>query len=185
MNRNKLSPPEKWILIGIPLLFVIGALLHFAYDVLGESPIVGLFAPVNESIWEHAKMVVWPIILWWGLYYRFRGEAYKINPNKWFAGALTSLLVALIAMPMLYYFYTEAFGVEIVWVDVLILLLALLFGQLLGLHAYRYSKGIPVPWAFAAFGGIILLFFLFPFFPPQIPWFQDGITGSYGIDFPL
>lgn len=102
MNRNKLSRPEKWILIGIPLLFVIGALLHFAYDVLGESPIVGLFAPVNESIWEHAKMVVWPIILWWGLYYRFRGEAYKINPNKWFAGALTSLLVALIAMPLIF-----------------------------------------------------------------------------------
>lgn len=180
---KSLSKPEKWILIGIPILFLIGAILHFAYNILGESPIVGLFAPVNESIWEHTKMVLWPVILWWSLYYCFRGKQYNLDKNKWFGGALAALLTSLFTMPMLYYFYTEAFGVELLWVDILILLLSLIFGQFLGLHIYRNSKGIHAKFVIAVFIALVLLFMLFTFFPPHIPLFQDGLTGSYGIQF--
>lgn len=73
MIRKSLTPAEKWIVLGIPLLFLIGAVMHFAYGLLWENPIVGLFAPINESVWEHAKMVLWPVILWWVLYYFWPG----------------------------------------------------------------------------------------------------------------
>lgn len=181
MNDKSLSHPEKWIVIGIPILFIIGSITHFLYNILGESPIAGLFAPVNESIWEHSKMVLWPVILWWSLYYCFRGKQYGIDKNKWFGSALLALLTSLVAMPLLYYFYTGAFGVELLWVDILILLLALLFGQLLGLHTYRHSKGINANLVIIIFVMLVLLFMLFTFFPPHIPWFQDSVTGGYGI----
>ena len=181
MSDKSLSHPEKWIVIGIPILFIIGSITHFLYNILGESPIAGLFAPVNESIWEHSKMVLWPVILWWSLYYCFRGNQYGIDKNKWFGSALLALLTSLVAMPLLYYFYTGAFGVELLWVDILILLLALLFGQLLGLHTYRHSKGINANLVIIIFVMLVLLFMLFTFFPPHIPWFQDSVTGGYGI----
>jgi hypothetical protein len=182
MNSKNLARPEKWIIMGIPVLFVIGAIVHFVYNLFGKCPVVGLFAPVNESIWEHSKMVLWPVILWWSIYYCCRGKQYNIDKNRWFGGALVALILALVTMPLLYYFYTGAFGVELLWVDAFILLLALIFGQLLGLHIYRYSKGLNVKLVLIIFVVIILLFMLFTFFSPQLPLFQDGVTGGYGIN---
>ena len=181
MSCKSVSKPEKWILLGIPLLFSIGSILHFAYDFLMKSPLAGIFAAVNESIWEHEKMVVWPVILWWSLYYILKGKMYGIHKNRWFTGALASLFISLVTMPMLYYFYTEAFGVEILWVDILILLLTIAFGQLMGLHVYQHGKGIPAAIVCIIFVLLILIFILFTFFPPHIPLFQDGITSGYGI----
>lgn len=181
MRYRSFTNPEKWMVLGIPILFIVGAIMHFLYNILWENPVVGVIAPINESIWEHSKMVVWPIILWWTIYYRFQGKRHKINADKWFASALVALVTSLVAMPMLYYFYTGAFGVELLWVDILILLLAISFGQMLGLHTYQHGKGIPAKWSLIIFGVIVLLFLLFTFFPPHIPLFQDPVTGGYGL----
>lgn len=181
MSLKQLSPPEKWILTGIPVLFVLGSLMHFLYDFTGQSTLAGLFAPVNESVWEHSKLVLWPVILWWLLYDRFRGEQEQLCREKWYAGAVCALLTALLTMPLIYYFYTEAFGTELLWVDILILLLSLLAGQLAGLHIYRYTDGINPSLVLLTFAAVVLVFVLFTFWPPQIPWFQDPLSGGYGI----
>lgn len=181
MNRNPHTKPEQWILLGIPILFIVGAVLHFTYDFLGELPLVGAVTPVNESIWEHSKMVLLPVILWWTLYALFRGEKHQLRLGPWFFGALLALLTALAAMPLLFYFYTNAFGVELLWVDILILLAALAMGQLLGLHGYRHGNGIAPGVVLVLFALLLLLFILFTFFPPHIPLFQDGPSGGYGI----
>ena len=118
----------------------------------------------------------------WLLYFGFRGRQYDIEKSSWYAGALGALVTALIAMPMLYYFYTAAFGVELLWVDIVILLAALALGQLMGLHIYRCSDGLPPALVLLIFAAIILVFLLFTFYPPHIPLFQDGMTGTYGME---
>lgn len=181
MRYKTLSSPEKWILIGIPILFLIGSLMHFLYDFTGNNVIIGTIAPVNESVWEHLKMVVLPVILWWTIYYFAAGEINNIDKNKWFTGALVALLIALITIPLLFYFYTTAFGVELLPVDILILFLALLFGQLAGLHFYKYSEGINSITSISILILIVSIFILFTFYPPHLPLFKDSPTGKYGI----
>lgn len=179
---KKLSYPQKWIIKGIPILFIIGSFMHFLYDFSGKSLVVGTIAAINESIWEHLKMVLLPVICWWSIYYIIASKKYNINKNKWFSSALTALLTALITIPLLYYFYTEAFGVELLMVDIIILFLALLFGQLLGFHTYKYSKGITVYIPIGIFIVLMVCFIIFTFYPPHLPLFRDSLTGSYGIE---
>ncbi|HYH05369.1 MAG TPA: DUF6512 family protein [Bacillota bacterium] len=181
MKYQNLSPAEQWILKGVPYLFLIGSGLHFIYELTGKNPLVGLLAPVNESVWEHLKLVLIPVIGWWTVYYLAAGNTGGINKNNWFTGALTALMASLITIPLLYYFYTQAFGVELIWVDILILLLAVLSGQLVGLHWYRYGRGIEATTVVGILITIILLFMLFTFTPPQLPLFRDPTTGQYGI----
>ncbi|NMC56369.1 MAG: hypothetical protein GYA50_04010 [Eubacteriaceae bacterium] len=178
---KKLSNPEKFIIISIPLLFLFGSMFHFLYELSGDSGIVGLFAAVNESVWEHSKMIVLPVFLFWVIYYIAKGKKYSIDKNKWFTSALVSLITALIAMPMIFYFYTEAFGVEFLVVDIIILFLVLMFGQLLGLHFYKHSKGIKWQAAVFAMILIIIVFMIFTYYPPHIPLFLDTPSGTYGI----
>ena len=182
MLKKNLSPPERWIVIGIPALFFIGAFMHFLFDISGENTYVALFAPVNESVWEHLKMVL-PLILWWVLYSAFRGKVHTIEPDKWYTAALIALLTALSLVPLLYYFYTSAFGTELVWVDILILLAALAAGQLLALHYYRRGTWALPRWAAALFITLLVtLFMVWTVYPPKLPLFLDTTTGLYGLN---
>ena len=181
MYYKKLSISEKWTLNVVPILFIFGSLLHFFFAFTGNNKIAGLISAVNESVWEHSKMVLLPIILFWSLYSFFNGKKYSIDINKWFTSALVSLLTALITIPIVFYFYTQAFGVELLWVDIGILLLALIFGQLLGLHFYRYGKGVKWYIPVTIIILIVLIFMIFTFFPPQIPIYSDSSTVGYGI----
>lgn len=36
---------------------VLGVLLHFTYEWAGDNAVVGLFSAVNESTWEHLKLL--------------------------------------------------------------------------------------------------------------------------------
>ena len=171
--------PDTYALLGITVLFLIGSLFHFLYSISGELFVVGLFTPVNESIFEHTKMVVFPIFIWWSLFYLLRKD--NLNTNKWFMAALLSMLTSIISIPMLYYFYTEAFGVQSLVVDVLILLVAVGCGQLLGLHYYQYGKRIDYRLTLGLMVFIIMLFAFLTIFTPKLPLFQDSIDRSYGI----
>lgn len=179
INR-KFSNPEKWILLGIPMLFFIGALFHFLYDLSGHIQIIGAISAVNESVWEHCKMVVFPMIAWWCLY-MFSDKADGINAAKWFAGASAALITATIAIPICYYFYTQAFGIELLAVDIFILFFALFLGQCIGLHFYKYSKCISAATSITIIVFVALLFIIFTFYPPHLPIFMDTKNGTYGI----
>ena len=168
-------------MLSIPILFIVGSLFHFLYDFSNQNPIIALISPVNESIWEHNKMVVLPPILFWILFYSIKGKSFSINKNRWFTAAFIAIITMLITIPLLYYFYTQAFGVELLWVDILILLVAIILGQLMGLHFYKHSKGITWYIPLLLLCSIIFLFAIFTYYPPHIPLFMDPQTGVYGI----
>lgn len=155
--------------------------MHFLVKLSGKSGFVAAIAPVNESVWEHLKMVLVPVILWWHIFFLLRGKKQELDPNRWFTGALVALGSALLTIPLLYYFYTQAFGVEFVVVDVLILLAAVTVGQLLGMSVYRNTNGIPWVISLVIMIGILAGFALFTFYPPHIPLFKDSSTGKFGI----
>ncbi|NLY37374.1 MAG: hypothetical protein GX046_09095 [Tissierellia bacterium] len=178
---KKYSQPEKWILIGIPMLFLIGSLFHFLYEMTGKLKVIAAISATNESVWEHCKMVVLPVILWWGLYYIFRGNEYNINANKWFTTSLVAMVTAIITMPMSYYFYTQAFGVEILAVDIFLLFFVLILGQCLGLHVFKYHKGMNIWIALFLISIVLVIFIVFTFYQPHLPIFMDGVNHTYGI----
>lgn len=175
----KRMKPGAYILIGIPVLFLIGGLFHALFSVSGELFAVGLFAPVNESVFEHVKMVALPIFLWWGLFYLFRRRG--LRRDAWFSTALLAMFTGTISIPLLYYFYTEAFGIESLVMDALILLISVGLGQLLGRHYYKNGKGIDYRLALALMVIVILLFASLTVIPPKLPLFQNPMDGSYGI----
>lgn len=163
--------PETYTLIGILVLFVVGSLFHFLYSLTGECFIEGLFVPINESIFEHTKMVVLPIFIWWSIFYLFRKK--DLFVNAWFTSALIAMISAIIAIPMLFYFYSQAFGIESLVIDILILLISLAIGQILGLHYYRHGKGIEYHFAIFLMIVIIILFAFFTINPPAFPIFNS------------
>lgn len=55
---------RTWEVLGLLFVLAAGNLLHFVYDWTGQSPVVGALAAVNESVWEHMKLLTTPWVLW-------------------------------------------------------------------------------------------------------------------------
>lgn len=182
MTMRKFSKEQKWLIFGVSIIFVAASLLHFVYEWTGENKIIGLFVPVNESVWEHLKLVLLPIIIWWIAFYMVKGEKFSINKNKWYLGCIVSLVTSMLFILAFFYTYTEAFGIKSIVLDIVDTFLGILFGQILGAHIYKYSRGID--WVVSAI--IILLivgaFAWFTISPPELPIFLDTTTGRFGFN---
>ena len=55
---------KKLEIIGFFFVSIVGTLLHFAYEASGSNFIAGIFAPVNESTFEHLKLLFYPFIIY-------------------------------------------------------------------------------------------------------------------------
>lgn len=174
---------QKWILIGIPVLFVVGFFMHNIYEWSGNSTIVGIFAPVNESVWEHLKLTFWPMLIWWITGYIILGKNNNICARQWFTSCTVAELVCLLVVLCFYYTYTGAFGIESLILDIFSLFLGVAVAQSLALHVYKYARSSQYS-LYISVAILILLavtFTVFTFAPPHFPLFKDSMTGKYGI----
>lgn len=168
---------SQWEIGGFLAVSVLGTLLHFLFDLTGGSLGTALVSAVNESIWEHMKLVFVPMVLV-ALIQRRRFP--EIRGYWWVK--LAGILLALVLIPMLYYTYTGALGVKADWFNITIFFIAA--GAAFWLETALFRKGAvcPLPqWLALALIGIIgTAFLVFTFAPPEIPLFQDPQDGSYG-----
>ena len=109
-----------WQMVGFIAAGVGGTLLHFLYDWSGQHPVVGAFSAVNESIWEHMKLLFFPMLVFSLIEYSRIGKEY---PNFWCV-KLIGTLMGLTAIPVLYYTYTGALGVSADWFNIAIFFIA-------------------------------------------------------------
>ena len=55
---------KRCIIIGTIFVLILGTLSHFFYEWSNDNQIIGLFSPVNESVWEHMKLVFFPMLFY-------------------------------------------------------------------------------------------------------------------------
>jgi hypothetical protein len=157
--------------------------MHFIYVWSGNSLIVGIFAPINESIWEHLKMIFWPMLIWWLAGYFILGKNNKFYANQWFTSCVVAELTCPLVILSFYYTYTGALGIESLILDIFSLFLGVAVAQGLALHVYKYAK-FSQYYLYVSITTLILLaiaFTVFTFAPPHIPLFEDSLTGKCGI----
>lgn len=168
---------KKWQVAGFIFTGVLGTLLHFLFDWTGGAVLAALFSAVNESIWEHMKLLFYPMLLFAGIEYRLLG---KENPSFWCV-KLAGIMAGLALIPVVYYSYTGILGLSADWFNIAIFFLAA--GVTYYLETKLLERGLR-----CRFGGVALFLLLFvavaftvlTFLSPRIPLFQDPITGTYG-----
>lgn len=54
---QKLTRLKIFTAVSFILTAALGTACHFAFDFFGESRLIAPFVPVNESTWEHLKLL--------------------------------------------------------------------------------------------------------------------------------
>jgi len=167
-----------WQAAGFALTTLGGTFLHFLYDWTGGSILASPFSVVNESTWEHMKLLFWPLFLFALVQWPF----FKDQKNYWCV-KLAGILLGLILIPVLFYTYNGVFGKSPDWINIAIFYISAALVYLFEWRAFkrdllqcRYPR-----LAFAVICLIGILFVVFTFMPPQIPLFRDPLLGNFGI----
>ena len=170
---------KELFIYSLPIIYIIGSLSHFIYDWSNKNLLIGLISPVNESIYEHTKLAIIPLVIFYlYLYIKDSKNRYKIL-NCF----LISLFVTILLMPIFYYFYTGAFGFESMIIDIIIYFISITIGQLLSLYFYiRSNRVLNLKSSLIIIGIYFLINIIFTVVPPKLPLFQNPVDSTYGIN---
>lgn len=168
----------NWQLAGFICTVILGTFLHFLFDLTNGNVVAALFSAVNESIWEHMKLLYYPMVVFAVVEYGVWG---KVLASFWCI-KLTGILFGLILIPVLYYTYTGILGISADWFNITIFFIAAAgaFGLETILFRRDFSCPLSVKPAVILLCLIAALFTILTFLPLQIPFFRDPLTGTYG-----
>ena len=169
---------ELWQLIGFAVTSLGGTLLHFLYDWLGGATWIAPFSGVNESTWEHMKILFWPAFL----YALLQSFFFRDREDFWCV-KLRGILLGLLLVPVLFYIYNGVIGQSPDWINIAIFFVSAAAAYIHETKLFRAekSKCLTPKLALAALWGIAILFAVFTFATPELDIFKDPLTGSYGI----
>lgn len=165
------------ILIRTIVLGIVASASHFLYELSGKNIIIGMFNPVNESVWEHLKFMFFPFLIWWIVVYLINHKKCEATSGTWLVSAAVSLVSAPVAVILLFYTYTGAFGIESLAIDILLVYVCYFMSISIAGHMMRYlgTRRWPV-WilisALVLIAVIAILFIVFTFYPPGLPIFH-------------
>jgi hypothetical protein len=171
---------KHWRLAGIITIIILGFLLHYLFSWTDSSKIIGLLAPVNESVWEHLKLGYWSVVL-------FSLAEYlqiKSSVNNYFFSKTIGVLTLEITIILIYYGYTFIVGKNIIWIDIGSYILGAVICQYLTYLFFKqkpYSK-LTNKISLAALIGIGVLFAVTTYYPPHVALFKDNNNNTYGIN---
>ena len=167
-----------WQFAGFAVTSLAGTLLHFLYDWSGKALLAAPFSGVNESTWEHMKLLFWPTFI----YAIVQSLFFREQKNFWCV-KLRGILIGLILIPVLFYTYNGAIGKSPDWINIAIFFIAAAVSYIYETRRFGKEKS-PCSHpkiALAILCGIAVLFILFTFLTPEINIFMDPLTGTYGI----
>lgn len=171
MNKKAKPFTFSWVMFIFFFVVALGSILHFTYEWSGDNSFVGTFSPINESVWEHLKLLFYPLLLMCFIQYLF------VRGNNLGMGIMLGSIIGMLSIIMLFYTYVGAFTHpdSVVGIDITIFVIASLISSIIATYIFSLDPfGIELE--IASWGMIVLilaLFISFTFKAPEIPLFID------------
>ncbi len=174
MDKNKI---RNYQIFSCIFACIAGTLLHFTYEFFGENIFVASFSAINESVWEHLKLLFFPMLLT-----TIVGHFYirKTAPNFLCSKAL-SILAAMAFIVIFFYAYTGIIGKSIVFIDIASFFVAVILGEYLAYKLITTKFKCNTILSSSILLITLFAFIIFTYFTPKIGIFKNPITNEYGI----
>ena len=150
---------------------ILGTILHYTFKWSNKNPLVGIFSAVNESTWEHLKLLFFPMLITILVGYFYIG---KDIPNFLCAKAI-GIIVALIFTIVFFYTYTGILGTNFAVLNILTFIFSAILGEYTAYKLMLSNFSCNNIIAIITLIILFLCFVIFTFFPPKIGLFRDPL----------
>ena len=174
MNKLKI---RNYQIFSVIFSILLGTLLHFTYKLSGENKLVAIFSSINESVWEHLKLIFFPMLLTTIIgYFYFK----KSTPN-FLCSKTIGIIIAMAILIIFFYTYTGILGKNLPAIDIISFFIEVIIGEFISyvliINKFKCNNLIAVLILII----ISISFIIFTFNTPNIGIFKDPITGKYGM----
>lgn len=169
---------RNYQIFSVIFTFLLGTLLHFTYDLSNQNSVVAIFSAVNESTWEHLKLLFFPMLITIIIGYFYIGK----DVCDFICSKTIGIITAIFFTIIFFYTYTGILGKHIAIIDIGSFFVATILGEFIAyaliVNKFKCKNIIAII-------ALIILFISFVFFTfnaPKIGLFKDPITNGYGIN---
>ena len=171
---------KKIKIINVVFLFLLSFLWHFMYDLLPNN-FFALFFPVNESIWEHMKILFTSTLLY-GIIDYLLLKKYNIKHNNF---PFQLYFTSLIGIPIYLVIYLPLYNLlgESPFISISLLLIVYIITQIVSYNILKEKELkilnlITIPVILLSYLGFIYL----TYNPPHTYIFYDITEDKYSIN---
>ena len=157
----------KRSITGFFIISILGTLFHFMYDILNRGLIAGWFFPVNESTWEHLKLIFYPTVIYSIIDY----FTLKEKPQNYIYATIQSIFYGMLTIVVLFYTYKGILGFNVDFLNILIFYISVIVvlskrNKIIN-QEKEYSDNIKIVLG-ALFGITIFLFAVYSIHHPNL-----------------
>lgn len=174
MDNTKI---RNYQIISAIFVCIVGTLLHFTYELFGENTLVASFSAINESVWEHLKLLFFPMLLTTIIGYFYIGK----NIPNFLCSKTIGIISSMLFIIIFFYTYTGIIGKSIVFIDISSFFVAVVLGEYLSYKLMTSNLKCNNVIAIIILTIILICFVVFTYFTPKIGLFKDPVTHQYGI----
>lgn len=160
MNRLK-----HYSIAGAIFVLIAGTLSHFVYEWSGQNFILGFFFPIDESTWEHMKLIFFPMLS----YSLFMNRQLKDDHPCVTSSLLFGTLFGTFLIPVIFYTYSGILGKTNPAFDIATFVLSVLLAFLV---VYRLTLSCRMKpytlWLCLSVWIAAFCFLIFTYSPPNI-----------------
>lgn len=175
INKNFIL---KFQIFSIIFTWILGTLLHFTYEWSNNNLLLAAFSAVNESTWEHLKLLFFPMLISTIIGYFY---IEKNNISNFLCAKTIGIITSISFIIIFFYTYTGILGTNFAILDIGSFFVAVVLGEYVAKKImtsdFKCNKAFPI----ISLIILLLCFTIFTYFPPKIGLFKDPITNSYGI----
>ena len=151
--------------------------MHFIFEWSGGNALIASFSAINESVWEHLKLLYFPMLLTLIIGYFHIGKNVPNFLCSKTVGIITSMLFTII----FFYTYSGVVGTNIAIIDISSFFVATILGEYVAYKlmnsSFKCNKNVSI-FVLMLIG---IYFIIFTYSTPKLGIFKDPITGQYGL----
>ena len=147
------------------------------HNLSNNNYLIGLFSSINESSWEHLKLLYFPMLITSIIGYNY----YKNTLPNYLCTKTKGILLSLLFMIIFYYTYTGILGHDITILNISSFFIATIIEEYYTYKNINNNKNCNFILTLIILLTLLTLFIIFTFYPPHINLFKDPLTNTYGI----
>lgn len=160
----------KTNIIRFIVISILGVLLHFTYEWSDKNRLIGLFSAVNESTWEHLKLIFFPMLLLTLIELFF----FHAKMPKIFLWARTlGIISGMIFIVIVFYTLIGILGKTYEWLNIALYFAGVAFALFVENETYRNECSQKLILSSAILLLLCAAFFTFTEYPPALGLFRE------------
>lgn len=165
-------PVKRFLVYSFIFTSILGTFLHFTYELSGNNAIVSTFSSINESVWEHLKLLYFPMLITtlFGSYY------YRKEISNFLCSKTIGIIVSMIFTVIFFYTYSGILGTKLTVVDVLSFYIAAFLGEYVSYRMMKKPLKCNNSTAIIVLAILLICFIIFTFKIPNLGIFENPVA---------